>query len=156
RPDQFRDPRPEEWFDTVNLEFMADHLHPVVCYHAPCDATESNQRMGDWRGLALAPGGELWVAGGWTGGKVRWEPSLTGWVSRTGEQAFSIAFGDPYPIPPNNDGFTNAPVFLVPQEGDRVSLSAVSVAPDGSVWFSSNAFHPGDPSHGVAMWDGRR
>ena len=81
---------------------------------------------------------------------------MTQWFSRAGEQAFSIAFGDPYPIPPTNYGFTNAPVFLAPQEGDRVSLSAVSVAPDGAVWFSGNAFHAGDPSYGVAMWDGHR
>jgi hypothetical protein len=156
RPDQFRYPRPDEWFDNANIEYMADHLHPVVCYHAPCDDTESNQRMGDWRGLALASDGDLWVAGGWTAGKIRWDPSLTHWFSRPGDQAFSIAFGDPYPIAPTNYGFTNAPVFLVPQEGDRVSLSAVSVAPNGSVWFASNTFHAADPSYGVAMWDGYR
>ena len=154
RPDRFRYPRPDEWFDTANLEFMADHLHPRVCYHRPCDNTESNQRMGDWRGLALAPDGELWVAGMWTAGKIRWDPDLLHWFSRPGEQAFSVAFGDPYPVPPNDYGFINQPVFMPPLEGDHVSISAVAVAPDGKVWFSGGALYNGYPDYGIAYWDG--
>ena len=65
-------PNSGEWFDNAAKEYMADHLHPRVCFLVPCVAgSESNQRMGDWRGLAIAPDGDLWVAGKWTAGKAR-------------------------------------------------------------------------------------
>jgi hypothetical protein len=156
RSDSYRAPRPGEWFDLANREYMADHLHPVVCYHAPCALDESNQRMGDWRGLALSPDGEVWVAGRWTAGKIRWAPDILGWFMRPGRQAFSVAFGDPFPVPPNQYGFVNQPVFLPPEEGDPVSLSAVSVAPDGKVWFANSVFASTDVNYGVASWDGHR
>ncbi len=152
--DKIRAPKAGEWFNDVNKEYMADHLHPRVCYHAPCAADESNQRIGDWRGLALAPDGDLWVAGKWTAGKIRWRQSPVDWFSRPGQQAFAIAFGDPYPLPGGTD-FLNEPVFRVPLEGDTVSLSAVAVATDGRVWFASDPWNPADPALGVAVWDGR-
>ncbi len=157
RPDQFRKANPGEWFDTVNMEYMADHLHARVCFHAACDNTESNQRMGDWRGLALSPDGHLWTAGKWTAGKIKWDPLLSSWFSRGGS-AFLAAFGDPYPTAPNAGGFVNEPVFPVPQEGDVVNLSAVSVAPDGKVWFASGpvSSSPGDIAYGIASWDGQK
>lgn len=155
RPDRFRYPRPGEWFNTVNLEWMSDHLHPQVCYHATCDQAPTAQRFGEWRGLALAPDGDLWVAGKWAAGKIRWDPDLARWFSRPGEQAFSITFGDPYPTPPTSDGFINEPVFRVPLEGDEVMLSAVSVAPDGRVWFASGPYYPPETNYGVAVWNGR-
>jgi sugar lactone lactonase YvrE len=74
---------------------------------------------------------------------------------RPGEQTYSIAFGDPYPMPPNDEGFINEPVFRPPLEGDPVSISAVSVAPDGKVWFSSATYYTGDIAYGVAAWTGR-
>ena len=156
-PDKFRVPNPGEWFDNANAEYMGDHLHARVCYHAPCDNTESNQRMGDWRGLALAPNGDLWTAGRWTAGLIRWEPDLIDWYMRPGSQAFAAAFGDPYPIAPNDQGFQNEPVFNPDShtEGDPVNLSAVTVAPDGKAWFASGAYYTGDPSYGVAVWQGR-
>src|SRR5207253_39130 len=103
RPDHYRQPKSTEWFNDVNKEWMADHLHPRVCYHHAC-AGEADQRMGDWRGLALAPDGGLWVAGRWTAGKIRWDQSLPDWFGRPGAQAFEIAFGDPYPQPATADG----------------------------------------------------
>ncbi len=157
RPDQYRAPKPGEWFDTVNLEYMADHLHARVCFHAPCDGTTANQRMGDWRGLAIAPDGGLWTAGRWTAGKIRWDESLLNWHMRGGS-AFEAAFGDPYPTPPNEEGFINEPVFRVPLEGDPVALSAVTVAADGTVWFASGSYYstPGEPAYGLAQWTGRK
>jgi hypothetical protein len=104
------------------------------------------------------------VAGKWTAGAIRpvaesfrqsADPTtyLNQWVTRQG-QAFSKAFGDPY-FYSGGTGFINEPVFRVPQEGDTVNLSAVSVAPDGRVWFASA---PPDaaagPSYGIAVWDG--
>lgn len=156
RPDQYRAPKKGEWFDDVNMEYMADHLHARVCFHAPCDQTTSNQRMGDWRGLALSPDGHLWTAGKWTAGKIAWHESLRTWFSRGGDLAFLEAFGDPYPLPPDGNGFINEPVFRPPEEGDPVHLSAVTVAPDGRVWFASDPGTSADPAYGVAVWDGKR
>jgi hypothetical protein len=156
RPDKFRNPMPGEWFNNVNKEWMADHLHPVVCYHQTCPPNDSLQRMGDWRGLALAADGNLWVAGRWTAGKIRWDPDLINWASRPGHLAFELVFGDPYPSPPTGE-FVNEPVFRPPLEGDPVSLSAVSVAPDGRAWLASGPYYdgPGDVAYGVAAWNGR-
>jgi len=153
-PDQFRYPRPDEWFDTVNREWMGDHLHPHVCYPS-CDIDPNNQLMGDWRGLAIAPDGDLWVAGSWTAGKVRWDPDVFTWANRRGEVAFAWAFGDPYvrPTPVDAPGFFNEPVFRPPHEGDKVFLSAVSVATDGRVWFASGPYWI-DINYGVAVFDG--
>jgi hypothetical protein len=168
-PDRIRTPGPDEWFNAVNLEWMSDHLHPRVCYHAACQpnpgAGEAGQRIGDWRGLALAQNGDVWVAGKWTAGAIRpveddfrysTDPTafMNRWSSRPGELAFSHAFGDPYTYS-SGSGFINEPVFKVPQEGDPVQLSAASVAPDGRIWFGSGAFYPPDgPNYGIAVWDG--
>jgi hypothetical protein len=112
--------------------------------------------MGDWRGLALDASGDLWVAGRWTAGRIKWTQDLVAWFSRPGSQAFAIAFGDPYPAKPNADGFVNEPVFRPPREGDPVALSAVAVAKDGRVWFASGPAYTVDPAYGVAVWDGRK
>ena len=154
QPDRYRPPRPGEWFNDVNKEYMADHLHPRVCYHAACSG-DSNQRLGDWRGLALALDGDLWVAGKWTAGKIRWSADNRDWYSRPGAQAFALAFGDPYPQQTSTPGFFNEPVFRVAQEGDTVSLSAVAVGKDGRVWFASDPLSSRDIAWGVAAWDGR-
>jgi hypothetical protein len=148
-PDKFRYARPGEWFDAANQDWMADHLHAHVCYHKPCDASEASQRMGDWRGLAVAPDGDLWHAGKWAAGLIKWDPVISDWYSRGGA-AFAEAFGDPYPPVP--------PVFAPPQEGDAVNLSAVIVAKDGTVWFASEALSGTGvdaTDYGVASWDGR-
>jgi hypothetical protein len=151
-PDQFREPNPGEWFGSSIDDWMGDHLHAVVCYHKVC-TDESGQRMGDWRGLALDASGNLWHAGRWTAGLITFDPVPPHWVSRNGA-AFARAFGDPYDGP----GGGNPPVFEPPQEGDAVNLSAVTVCPDGKVWFASGSIYAGDPdgrSYGIASWDGR-
>ena len=53
-PDRYRDPKAGEWFLNVTHEWLSDHLHPRVCFHAACTGDESkdDQRMGDWRGIA--------------------------------------------------------------------------------------------------------
>jgi hypothetical protein len=98
QPDRYRDPKPGEWFLNVTHEWLSDHLHPRVCFHAACTGDESkdDQRMGDWRGVALAPDGDLWVAGKWTAGKIRWTSDLSAWHDRPGHEAYAFNFGDPY------------------------------------------------------------
>lgn len=156
QPDKLREPKAGEWFNDVNKEWMADHLHPRVCFHAPCASDESNQRTGDWRGLALDGNGDLWVAGRWTAGQIKWTSNLVDWFSRPGAAAFGIAFGDPYPQAANADGFVNEPVFRPPREGDPVALSATAVGKDGRVWFASGPAYTVDPAYGVAVWDGHK
>ena len=151
-PDQYRAPAKGEWFLKAANEWMSDHLHPQVCFHHACDNSESDLRLGDWKGLALSKDGNLWVAGRWTAGQIRWTPDLTGWWNRGGHDIFSVAFGDPYKGPCS--GFCNQPVFTVPQEGDVVSLQAVAVGADGRVWFASGKTTTTDQPRGLAAWDG--
>jgi hypothetical protein len=109
--------------------------------------------MGDWRGLAVDGNGDLWHAGRWTAGLITFVSDPVEWFERNG-RAFAIAFGDPYPLPANDEGFTNEPVFKVNAEGDSVHLTGVAVCPDGRVWFSSSGPDNG-PGHTVAVWRGR-
>ncbi|MFL5400039.1 MAG: WD40 repeat domain-containing protein [Myxococcales bacterium] len=152
QPDRYRDPKPGEWFLNVTHEWLSDHLHPRVCFHAACTGDESkdDQRMGDWRGIALAPDGDLWVAGKWTAGKIRWTSDLSAWHARPGHEAYAFNFGDPY----DPSTGANPPVFKPPREGDPVSMSAVAVAKDGTVWFASDSLSR-DPSYGLASFDGK-
>jgi hypothetical protein len=92
-------------------------------------------RMGDWRGLVVAPDGDLWHAGRWSAGKIRWVADLTQWNTRSGAQAYAVAYGN-----------GSDPVFPVPQVGDVVSLSGVALQPDGSPWFASAFFYGNQPS----------
>jgi hypothetical protein len=153
-PDKFRYPRPGEWFDAANVEWMGDHLHARVCSPGPCpEGSEAGQRMGDWAGLAIDANGDVWHAGRWTAGLITWDADPMTWVFRHG-RAFKHAFGDPYPLPPNDEGFTNEPVFKVNAEGDSVYLTGVTVCPDGRAWFSSRGPANGD-GHTVSVWRGR-
>jgi hypothetical protein len=116
--------------DAWENTYVGDHLHAEVCYHLPC-SQGGFARAGDWRGLALDAKGQLWHAGQFTAGLVTWDPDPVHWWDRWGA-AFVVSFGDPYTYPGPNE-----PVFKVPLEGDSVHLTAVSVCPDGRVWFSS-------------------
>lgn len=151
-PDKYRAPKKGEWFLVATNEWLADHLHPQVCYHHACDSSESDLRLGDWKGLAMSADGNLWVAGRWTGGQIRWTQDLTTWLKRPGNQIFSVAFGDPYRGPCS--GYCNQPVFMVPREGDVISVQAVAVAADGRVWFASGRTTNSDVPRGLAVWDG--
>ncbi len=131
-PDKFRLPNPGEWFNDAYKEWMGDHLHARVCFEKPCDSTSANQRMGDWRGLALDANGDLWHAGRWTAGLIGWDPDPVNWFARNGA-AFKAAFGNPYFGP----GSGSPPVFPVAKEGHSVYLTGVTVCPDGRVWFGS-------------------
>jgi hypothetical protein len=128
-PDNWRERRPGEWIDLAQAEWMADHLHVAPCKGGPCptDGTEGPALIGWWKGLGLAPDGDVWHAGRWAAGKIRYTPNLHDWEFRGGAQAFDEAFGDAG-IPP---------VFPVAVEGDVVSLKTVSVAGDGTAWFGS-------------------
>jgi len=153
QPNAFRYPRQGEWFLAATHEWLSDHLHPSVCYHTACTGNESKdtQMMGEWRGLALAPDGDLWVAGKWAAGKIRWTQQLSQWHARNGNETYAVAFGDPY------DPVTgaNAPVFRPSREGDPVELSAVSVAKDGLVWFACGPRMTSTRPYGIASWDGK-
>jgi hypothetical protein len=139
-PDKYRLPNTGEWYDVAYSEWMGDHLHARVCFEKPCDATSSNQRMGEWRGLAIDANGDLWHAGKWSAGLITWASDPTTWWQRAGK-AYAFAFGDPYLGP----GTPNPPVFEVAKEGHDVFLSAVSVCPDGRVWFGSLGAADGVP-----------
>ena len=152
-PDKYRAPAKGEWFLKAANEWMSDHLHPQVCFHHACDASESDLRLGDWKGLSLSSDGNLWVGGRWTAGQIRWSADLSSWWNRPGNQIFSVAFGDPYRGPCS--GFCNQPVFLVPAEGDVVSIQAVAVASDGRVFFASGRTTTFDQPRGLAAWDGK-
>lgn len=166
-PDRLRYPQPGEYWHTVNREFMADHLHAHVCITAGgCGSGESGQRMGDWRGLAIAPDGDLWTAGRWTAGKITWNANIdpggtldvSDWSLRTNPstpKTFDPAFGDPYPGGANGCGQPNPPVFPVSKEGDLVSLTAVTVAPDGTVWFASGRTYGDDVALGIASYSAK-
>jgi hypothetical protein len=54
-PDKYRAPNQGEWFLNATQDWMSDHLHPQVCYHRACDASETGLMLGDWKGLALGP-----------------------------------------------------------------------------------------------------
>lgn len=156
QPDNFV-AHPTGWFNGVdgNLRWMADHLHPRACYHQAC-VGDSGQRLGEWRGLALDLKGDLWVAGRWAAGRIRWSPVLSDWWKTPRPDgsgtAFAPNFGDPY-----TGGCTgNMPVFCPPQGGDPVALSAVTVAPDGTAWWASGPYYytAMDRDYGIASWKG--
>ena len=101
-PDLWFEPNPH-WPYPDQLVWMSDHLHPVSCLDEWCtgDEGQDTQMMGDWRGLALSPEGDLWVGGKWSAGKIFYtalnaevKPDGTqgnkGWFQRGGD-----AYRDP-------------------------------------------------------------
>ena len=157
---------PVGWFlaPSNQQQWMSDHLHPRACYHAPC-LDDSNQRLGDWRALALDSVGDLWVGGRWAAGSIYYLADNTNWYnnprsSTPGDNAFKFAFGDPY-TSYCEPGY-GRPVFCTPLEGDFVNLSAVAVTKDpltgqDKVWYSSGIIYNdvGDVNYGVASFVAR-
>ncbi|ABS26600.1 hypothetical protein [Anaeromyxobacter sp. Fw109-5] len=152
-PGKYREPRPGEWFDLAYSEYMGDHHHARVCYHEVCgpDGESASMRVGDWLGLTVDDEGRLWHAGKWTAGRITWVDDALQWHKRYGA-AFDASFGDPW-----MDGArTSPPVFDVTESGDPVYLTAVTVCPDGRVWFGSRGPTSGDAAarrDAVAVWD---
>jgi hypothetical protein len=148
-PNKFTPYTPATSLDAWLNAFIGDHLHAQVCVGKPC-ASGGWPTAGHWRGLALDGQGRLWHAGESTAGLATWDPDPVNWWGRWGG-AFAESFGDPYPIGTTSDAFRNEPVFRVPQEGDPVNLTAVSVCPDGRVWFGSEGAT--GVTETVAVWD---
>jgi len=188
-PDKWFPPR-ENWPFNDNLFWMSDHLHVVACYHQWCmnDENIDNQRIGEWRGLALDDDGNLWVGGKWSAGKIFYVAANTelnadgtpnpngnkGWFQRGGHafddpktgRSFSFGWqfcgtagheekwsGSAWVDQPCSPFTGTPPVFWPPQPGDPVSISAVTVTPDGKSWLASAPI-AGNPSYGLASFDG--
>jgi hypothetical protein len=156
-PDLWAEPDPHLWFLVSYTTWMSDHLHPQVCFHAACGSAGpegSTQMLGDWRGLGLDAKGDLWVGGRWAAGRIRYAQSNADWYNtpRADGPAITPAFGDGYTG--GNCGSTAAPVFCPPLEGDPVNISATTVTPDGTIWFSSGTlFHDSrDVPYGIASF----
>lgn len=131
--------------------WFADHVHPWVCFNqCTGDPSVDHIAFGDWFGLALAPDGRLWLGGLYSAGAVHYREALADWIqSWKPVNPFDPAFGDPYP--------PNEPVFDPPKEADPVNIHAVSVAPDGVIWFASGEVESWrGPTYGIASWDGHR
>ena len=182
---------PDKWFEpnahwpfNDNLYWMSDHLHPVSCKQEKCtgDDGKDTQMMGEWRGLAIAPDGDLWVGGKWSAGKIIYTPlnaelkadgtptaeGKTGWYQRGGD-AFRYSLGFQFCgtsgqrkewqdgtgwVPASCSPYSGTPpVFWPPEPGDPVSISAVAVTPDGTSWWASGPFGA-DPAYGLASFDG--
>ena len=158
---------PDKWHPPVGPWFlspenqqswMSDHLHPQACLHQSCEAPgPMTQMLADWRGLAIAPDGDLWVGGRYAAGKIVYIAENTEWwkTPRTpgGPSVFQPSYGDGY------DGSCSGnarPIFCPPLEGDPVNISAVTVAKDGKVWFASGTLfnEPKDVPYGIASLEG--
>jgi len=139
--------------------------------------------MGDWRGLAIAPDGDLWVGGKFSAGKILYVPENAemkpdgtpdpqgdkGWFQRGGA-AFKYTFGFQFCGTSGavslwqSHGWARTacspqsgtpPVFWPPNPGDPVDISAVTVTPDGKSWWAGGPTGS-TPAYGIASFDGRR
>jgi len=153
---------PDKWHPPVGPWFlsednqqswMSDHLHPQACVHKRCtDPGPVTQMLADWRGLAIAPDGDLWVGGRYAAGKIVYVAENTEWwkTPRTpfGPSVFQPSYGSEYLG--NCSG--ERPVFCPPLAGDPVNISAVTVTKDGKVWFASGTLfnEPKDVPYGIA------
>lgn len=182
-PDKYFPPN-KGWPFGDNLYWMSDHLHPVTCLGQYCtgDERRDTQMMGEWRGLAIAPDGDLWVGGKWSAGNIIYVPEnaemradgtpdalgFKGWFQRGGA-AYKYSFGFQFCGTSGAVSFWEStgwvrrscspqsgtpPVFWPPNPGDPVGISAVAVTPDGKSWWASGPFGS-YPAYGIASFDGR-
>ena len=135
---------------SVEREWYADHVHPVVCDNGPCVGPSAHIVFGDFFGLTLAEDGRLWMGGLTSASAIRWTPDLQfWWHSWRPDNPFDPFFGDPYP--------GNPPVFNPPKEGDQVNISAIAVTTNGTVWFASGGREGWrEPHYGLASYDQTR
>jgi hypothetical protein len=131
---------------TVEWEYYADHVHPVVCDNGFYGdlGDKCHVVFGDFFGLTLAEDGRLWMGGLTSGGAIRWTPDLQGWrESYAGRNPFVPAFESP-------------PVFTPSSQGGNVNIRSVAVTLDGTVWFASGeADSWRGATFGLAAWDGK-
>ena len=135
----------------VEHEYYADHVHNWVCSGGPCtnpDGSPSNypSAFGDFFGLTLAPDGRLWMAGLTSASAIGYRETLGEWVqSWDTHNPFDPAFGDG----------SGPAVFETSRYGEEINLRAVTVTPDGTVWFASGGAEgwrtPWAQGHGVGL-----
>ncbi|HEY6908910.1 MAG TPA: WD40 repeat domain-containing protein [Myxococcales bacterium] len=158
-PDKWKMPDPGTFFTAPQNEgqWMSDHLHPQACRGVPCDTPGATQLLGDWRGLAIDPNGDLWVGGRWAAGKLLYTPSNNDWWHTPrpdGKKGINPAYGD-----------ANPAFFSVPVTGDPVNISAMAIVPKKgtpapgtypfTVWAASGTLwhDPADVDYGIASSD---
>jgi hypothetical protein len=151
---------PDKWKESVGWflapgnqqSWMSDHLHAQTCFHHACGEQHKDLRISDWRGLAIDAHGDLWNGGRYAASRIRYVADNTAWWATPrpdGSTAHDPGLGDEYT---GCFGSSTRPVFCPPLEGDPVNISAVTVAKDGKIWFSSGTLfnEPQDVPYGIA------
>ena len=125
----------------VELEWYADHVHPVVCDVGACDGGPNDHPVfGDFYGLTLADDGRLWMAGLTSAGAIKWTPNLQFWRN---------SWEPDNPFVPAMPGKGAPSVF----DAIYINLRAVAVTSDGTVWFASGEVESWrGPTYGLAAW----
>jgi hypothetical protein len=125
----------------VELEYYADHVHPVVCDVGSCNGSDTDHVVfGDFFGLTLADDGRLWMAGLTSAGAIRWTTALQFWRN---------SWEPDNPFVPAMPGKGANSVF----DATYINLRAVAVTSDGTVWFASGEVESWrGPTFGLAAW----
>ena len=125
----------------VELEYYADHVHPVVCDVGSCNGSDTDHVVfGDFFGLTLADDGRLWMAGLTSAGAIRWTTALQFWRN---------SWEPDNPFVPAMPGKGANSVF----DATYINLRAVAVTLDGTVWFASGEVESWrGPTFGLAAW----
>ena len=126
---------------SVEREYYADHVHPVVCDVGSCTGgTDDHPVFGDFYGLTLADDGRLWMAGLTSAAAIRWTPDLQLWRN---------SWEPDNPFVPAMPGKGANSVF----DAIYINLRAVAVTLDGTVWFASGEVESWrGPTFGLAAW----
>src|SRR5438552_2208262 len=126
---------------SVEREYYADHVHPVVCDVGSCTGgSDDHPVFGDFYGLTLADDGRLWMAGLTSAAAIRWTPDLQLWRN---------SWEPDNPFVPAMPGKGANSVF----DAIYINLRAVAVTLDGTVWFASGEVESWrGPTFGLAAW----